>query len=111
MKIKLEWEKIITESKIVEIPFENTSEFEIELEKIESEQDLKDTIEDYYKYEINLFEYLTEDEQLDVNDEITASVINIENEMLNHKHLIKSSSCCTKETGNYCSTCGKKLKQ
>lgn len=102
----------------VEKEFENETEVDL-LNYLEdctltSEEDLIECICEYIlwddNHDLNITD-ISDDEFLLYDDSKDNIIItNLDEIVEKYKYLIKEESCCDNETGNYCSTCGKKLK-
>ena len=103
IKLKVTYNKIIQE--IVEINADLLKY--LECEPIYSIEELEEIIKQFIEYdseEIN--EYISNNYEGDCN----YVGINIEELIQQYKYLIEKYNCCEYEEGNYCSTCGIKLK-
>lgn len=115
-KIKLTWTEQKEGSKIVEIPFseellkQNNDDLEIY-----SKDDLEGYIYDYFNENEDynfLYNYLSKEEQKYYYDDLDCEEIFDLDELIEkYSYLIEEQIlCCSTQTGNYCSICGKKLK-
>ena len=80
--------------------------------------DLENFFRDYvrFNYDNNfLFNYLSEKEQDDFNDDLEAEILNMDELVEKYSYLIKTSeiskayNCCSQYTTNYCPECGNQL--
>ena len=78
--------------------------------EIFSVEDLREEIYDYILYYANINIFNPKEELEIVEDSEDVSIENIKELLGYFKYLIKESSCCDKQFGNYCSVCGEKLK-
>ena len=118
LKIKLNWIEQKKCSKIIDINISHESLREEigYLEDINSEEDLKDYIYDYIKYNSDpnfLYNLLTDDERENYYDDLECEeILEIDELVTQFSYLISEKiklNCCTGQTGNYCSHCGAKL--